>query len=121
MLRGGAWLSIAAMACAAELPPPPRFTPSAMPGASITHSRECACRRCSPARCCGGDEDPPSAALECRAASLGEGELDFSGPGACGGIAVQSCAGSCQRVTWRALPGPRCQERRPQDCCAAAP
>lgn len=104
--------------CANDVPtPPPQpwtgfFHPPPRPGTSITHTKQCECRACDPANCCGADQTeqsgpPPS---ECTQ----EGNYIF--PETCG-ITVQSCTPRCYSKVWRVAARESCSDSRPLVCC----
>jgi len=106
------------LACASEpsyAPPRPEawrgfFHPAPLPGASINGTKQCQCRACDPASCCGAEQtesDGPAPA-ECN-----EG-YDF--PEQCG-IKVQTCTPRCYSQVWRVAKEESCATSRPLVCC----
>jgi hypothetical protein len=98
--------------------PPPQpwtgfFHPPPKPGSSITNTKQCECRACDPANCCGAEQTelsgPP--APECTTEG---GDYVFSEK--CG-ITVRTCTPRCYSQVWRVAKQESCEASRPLACC----
>lgn len=103
-------------ACASGAPgsSPPAWTgdfhPPGKPGGSITNTKQCECRACDPADCCGAErtESSGQAPAECN------GSYTFSEK--CG-ITVNTCTPRCYSQVWRVGIKESCDVSRPLVCC----
>jgi hypothetical protein len=106
-----------AAGCASEpaQPPPQPWTgffhpPSPKPGGSITNTKQCECRACDPASCCGAEQ------TESTAAAPPECNKSYDFPEKCG-ITVQTCTPRCYQHVWRVSKQESCDASRPLVCC----
>ena len=102
--------------CAGEAPPPsPQawtgfFHPPPKPGASITDSKQCSCRACDPASCCGAEQ------TESLGPAPAECNDSYTFSETCG-ITVQTCTPRCYSQVWRVRNHESCNVSRPLVCC----
>ncbi len=85
-----------------------RTRPHDKPGASLSKTMLCTCRRCEVASCCRElEQEQEQVAGKCQ-------DYDFN---KCGGLAVSSCEGRCYQHKWRADVALGCDDNRPESCC----
>lgn len=88
------------------------FHPAPLPGESIRNGKQCDCRACDPASCCGAEQTESTGALppECNSS----GNYEFSEK--CG-ITVQTCTPRCYPHVWRVGKLESCSASKPLICC----
>jgi hypothetical protein len=86
------------------------FHPPPKPGSSIANTKQCECRACDPADCCGAErtENTAAAPAECNSS------YNFSEK--CG-ITVNTCTPRCYSQVWRVPNQDSCEASRPLVCC----
>ncbi len=108
-----AWL---VSGCAGEpARPPPEawsgfFHPPPKPGASISNTKQCTCRACDPASCCGAEQ------TESLGPTPAECNSSYTFSEKCG-ITVQTCTPRCYSQVWRVGNQESCSASRPLVCC----
>jgi len=116
------YLASTALVAACATSGPPSTSPIAIPasgtfhppkkmGSSVTHSKMCKCRACSPAKCCQGPNEEDESAKKC------DQDYDFSKPGC--GMQIESCNSRCFEQVWRVSQEASCASKQPQGCCGA--